>query len=296
MGGYNEQASTPRSMRQQQILEVAADRPDASVETIADEVTTATPELVEEVLVEYGDPAEPSEAPPTAPATTASAAGAPDGATQTKTDGGSTNEVPGPTSAGPDPFETPGTESATTESDETGNSDEDPAAVDLSDSATSGDSTATVNPSNTDPVSLDPAELTPARRETLRVIRDNPDASQRALAEKLGVTAPTVSQRVNSISGFEWENRVEFSEAVLDSETDHQERDTMTPDDAATNAEPTAETVAELERKIDTLAAAQSGGGQLAEPELIAKVIHACMDAETISREEEIQIIRTLVT
>lgn len=53
----NNQA-TPRSIRQKQILDVAAENPEITMEAIADEVPSASPELVERVLNEYGDPAE----------------------------------------------------------------------------------------------------------------------------------------------------------------------------------------------------------------------------------------------
>ena len=47
----------PKSIRHKQILDIAADKPDASIEAIADDVPSATSDLVENVLEEYGDPA-----------------------------------------------------------------------------------------------------------------------------------------------------------------------------------------------------------------------------------------------
>lgn len=46
----------PRAVIHKQILEVAKSEPDASMEKIADEIAGATPDLVERVLAEYGDP------------------------------------------------------------------------------------------------------------------------------------------------------------------------------------------------------------------------------------------------
>ena len=46
----------PKSIRHKQILNIAADKPDASIEAIADDVPSATSDLVEYVLEEYGDP------------------------------------------------------------------------------------------------------------------------------------------------------------------------------------------------------------------------------------------------
>lgn len=47
----------PRAVIHKRILDVAESRPDASLEVIAGEVGGATPDLVERVLEEYGDPA-----------------------------------------------------------------------------------------------------------------------------------------------------------------------------------------------------------------------------------------------
>ncbi|MFB6233651.1 MAG: winged helix-turn-helix domain-containing protein, partial [Haloarculaceae archaeon] len=49
---------SPRAVIHRRILDVAESRPDASLEAIGDEVAGATTDLVEQVLDEYGDPAE----------------------------------------------------------------------------------------------------------------------------------------------------------------------------------------------------------------------------------------------
>lgn len=56
----NEQSgrTLPQSMRHQRILDIAAKQPQASMESIGEEVPSATVELVEHVLEEYGDPAD----------------------------------------------------------------------------------------------------------------------------------------------------------------------------------------------------------------------------------------------
>ena len=56
-GTGREPGAYPKSIRHKQILDIAADRPDASIEAIADNVPSATVDLVENVLEEYGDPA-----------------------------------------------------------------------------------------------------------------------------------------------------------------------------------------------------------------------------------------------
>lgn len=47
-----------KSIRHQEILEAAAEQPDASYEELADDIPSATGDLVENVLDEYGDPAD----------------------------------------------------------------------------------------------------------------------------------------------------------------------------------------------------------------------------------------------
>jgi transcriptional regulator with XRE-family HTH domain len=50
------QSNEPRAVIHRRILDLADDMPEASLETVADEVSGATPELVERVLTEHGDP------------------------------------------------------------------------------------------------------------------------------------------------------------------------------------------------------------------------------------------------
>jgi len=54
-------ADQPRAMIHRRILDVAESAPDASLAAIAEEVTGASPDLVERVLDEYGDPGNDSE-------------------------------------------------------------------------------------------------------------------------------------------------------------------------------------------------------------------------------------------
>lgn len=54
-------------MRHERILDVAADNPNASVGELADEVPSATADLVENVLEKYGDPADTTDTDPTPP-------------------------------------------------------------------------------------------------------------------------------------------------------------------------------------------------------------------------------------
>jgi len=268
-------------MRHKQILDVAAENPEASIAELAAEVPSATADLVERVLEEHGDPAE----------------------------------------------------------------DDEPNASDQS----SGDQPSA---SQSFP---DPDDLSSTEYETIKAIQKHPTASQRDLAEKLGVTASTVSNRVNGIDGFDWANREAFANAVLSDEDPEPSESAMSsdgteptasPDETETqtaDSEPTgsldeadgraaepeqgadhggyppaetttaagevnttittfqstvedlAEQLAELEGQVETIA---DGGGSpqpFQDPELVHKVVHACMDSETISEEEELRILDSLL-
>jgi len=270
-------------MRHKQILDVAAENPEASIAELASEVPSATAELVERVLEEHGDPAEGDE---------------PDASEETESEQSSESQsVP------------------------------------------------------------DPDDLSSTEYETIRAIRKHPTASQRDLAEKLGVTASTVSNRVNGIDGFDWTNREAFANAVLsddesepattdepaettassdapvnqaaDSDTDASPvteddadrraaaPDTTPDDDDHSPAEPATAAgevnttitqfqstveelsaqLADLEGQVDTIA---DGGGSpqsqpFQDPELVHKVVHACMNSEKISEDEELRILDSLL-
>ena len=265
-------------MRHKQILDVAAENPEASIEELAAEVPSATVDLVERVLEEHGDPAE--------------------------TDG-------------------------------TDESDTSP-----SDSPTAPQS----HPA--------PADLSSAERETLQAIRQHPTASQRDLAEKLGVTASTVSNRVNGIDGFDWADREAFANTVFDDEapesataqneagpqaSDAEPSDSTGVSDGAETAseaddgvseadtasddgdnslpvppgaagevnttlttfqstvEDLSDKLAELEGQVETVTDGGDTPQPFQDPELVHKVVHACMDSDKISEEEELRILDSLL-
>lgn len=229
-------------MRHKQVLDVAADNPEASVEDLAAKVPSATAELVERVLEEYGDPA-------------------------------SENESPEP--------EEPTMEDETSESDQTAS-----------------------QPATGEQAYPDPSDLSAAERETIRAINEHPTASQRDLADELGVTASTVSNRVNGIDGFDWANREQFAKAVLG------ERDTDSPEATPATSEMSevaasfqstvdelATQISDLEGRMETIA---DGSGAthaqvFQDPELVHKVVHACMHSENITEEEELRILESLL-
>ncbi len=224
-------------MRHKRILDVATDRPDASYEAIADEIPSASPDLVEDVLEQYGDPAE--------------------------------DEI----------------------DEEIG------VAFDPRVYCTNREREQSTSPSP-QPTRPDWSTLTEKQRETLVTIDEHPQATQKELGEIVGVSGATICARVNNIEGFDWENRHEFVADVI--EPPQSTEETHTTDTMATNGEEQrldslADRMRSIEEKLTDSGGEHGGGGVISDPELAHKVMHACLQADTISEDEELQIVQALL-
>ncbi|WP_170972401.1 MarR family transcriptional regulator [Natronorubrum halophilum] len=222
---------------------------------IADKVSGATTELVEKVLEEYGDPGQPadadydeSEVPDEDPTEfddeKASDNQTSDESIEHKFDAeeSTTDSKRSPSDPGRSTADSEGRESAPSST-----SDE----LDLSDRSTDGGNVDEENMDNAhaEPDVPDPATLTETQRETLRAIYDQPNATQAELATQFDVTGASVSQRVNSIDGFNWVERQSFTEALFGSS----EMDEKTTDDGGTEIVPdVSETAAKAEERSTT--------------------------------------------
>jgi transcriptional regulator with XRE-family HTH domain len=181
------------------ILDLADDMPEASLETVADEVSGATPELVERVLTEHGDPS---------------------------------------SEASSEPVDEDDTDADPTEPADTGDGNADPTKpVDTGNGNADPTKPVDTGNGNADPATgiggrRDATELSKKQRETLELVARNPDATQRELAAELGVTAATISRWVNDIPGFDWSDRNAFVAGVLDDGVD----DTAASDGGASDA------------------------------------------------------------
>ena len=366
----------PRAIIHKQILDHAEANPNESMEAIADAVSGATTTTVERVLEEYGDPAADSatEPPPAASgstakskttgAETATSDAKPNG-TETTNDAESDDTEPSTDDTAPSSNEADADE-RTPEPDVTvtdgGAASETATAAMTSDSTTEGpEPTERDAPRDGEPEhSIDRSALTEKQRETLRAIYDHPDATQAELADRLGVSSPTISQRVNSIDGFDWSDRNALVAPLFDpddSETEDctpfaddtddgpgsSERDgdaetsgdatdesqdepndrtrqradsstarlerapAETTDRASENAKLTelvdrvdelADQLVAVERELETLergTAGREGGTEssvLSDPELAHKIVHACLQSDRVSEEEELRLLR----
>ncbi|MFC7114576.1 winged helix-turn-helix transcriptional regulator [Natronoarchaeum sp. GCM10025703] len=331
----------PQSIRHKQVLDTAEDHPDASIDEIAAMVPSATPDLVERVFDEYGDPAADEDAteesspedpsmesddrddPDTAEATTdavtrneeavSDEAPTPDGGAAS--DGEPTSDAEGApeetSPSGPDESTEP-----TTEGTEDSHAGED-AAESASDDLPTAET------------------LSEKQREVLAVVAERPAATQQEIGDRLDVSSATVSNRVNSIEGFDWSARETLVEQVFDEpptaavttdggpaveststdteqpeSTDIGQSESTTADDEQADtdgSDPTAEIEDELARINERLAALEAADEQesssesagtdsaFADPALVHKVAHACLDSDAISEAEELRIFEELL-
>ena len=140
---------------------------------------------------------------------------------------------------------------------------------------------------------VDLGALDEKQRETLRAIHRQPTATQAEIADALDVSRATIPKRVNDIPGFDWPSRQAFVETLFETDTENQ-------DDLAAIEESLTESLEELTARIETIetqlqTTTPAANDVHVEPELLHKVVHACMDAEYVSRDEELQLLRQLL-
>lgn len=264
----------PQSMRHKQILDVAADNPDASMSELASMVPSATPELVERVLEEYGDPASADD--DTAETETAATTEEQDESSESEDQ--RDHETMDPTETSEEPGST---------SEETVET-----ADELTKESTTSDEQAEEDTEQRYP---SPEELTEKQRTTLRAVTHSPDVTQRELAEELDVSRATISNRLNDIDGFDWADRETFVSTVFGDIPDNTEDTMATEQDERQNAmEEFDERIAAIETKLASIEETESSA-VFDDPELAHKVVHACMQADTISEDEELRILKSII-
>ncbi|SDN30817.1 Winged helix-turn-helix DNA-binding [Halogranum gelatinilyticum] len=296
----------PRAVIHKRILDAAETRPGDSVENLAASVSGASVTLVERVLETYGDPGEtPAEEEPSADdSPTASSDTAVDPADPTATadpaDPAAEAERP--------PFAvTDGTANRSEAEMVTATGGPDAGAT-TAHAERSPDSTERVEETTADrniDARDDPAAdewfdgLTTQQQETLAAVVEHPHATQRDLADILGVSCATINRRVNSIENFDWEDRRVFITTMLDADADTADTDKptdRTPDVfAAAQSEPTADADTDVDRRLSALERRvdeECGGKSVFDdPELAHKILHACMNSDRISEAEELRIV-----
>lgn len=295
----------PQSMRHQRILDLAAKQPNASMESIAEDVPSATVELVEHVLEEYGDPADDE-------TTESISASEPDRESHTvsidaedsggKSDSGNTesHKLAGDdvkhesnqeydSDSKADMVDEDGTESESPHS-----SHENPDAETTKSELTHPAAQARDDTSTLDHDLPSVPDLTEGQREVLRVVAERPDATQQEIADRLDISAPTVSNRVNAIEGFDWQHREQAVETFRNRASDQKD----THASMSTNETNLTDETDRLEERIDTLETKIMSDQTTTDkpldldPELLQKVVHACFKSETISEDEELELLK----
>jgi transcriptional regulator with XRE-family HTH domain len=266
----------PRAVIHKRILDVAGDNPDASLADIAAEISGANADLVDRVLSKYGDPGE--------------------------------TEL----------------QNTDTEMSHNGQQSGERAQKDAQPDETSDDA------GQVEPVT-DPDDLTEKQLQTVRAVYEETDATQGDIADRLGVTPATVSRRLGDIPGFEWSDRAAFTETLFDgteyegdasaadvTETEEPEStgneadseatadETVSDDesaghdsDSSTDEDRTEPALDSLEARLATVEEMLDSDTDTSERpirrELAHKVVHAAMESERISEEEELEVIAGLL-
>ena len=287
--GRNRSLAVPRATIHKQILEAAETDPEATVEQLAASVSGASATLVERVLDEYGDPATDSESSGQSSDSMASA-------DESQSEAEPESDIESETYLGPEV-------------------DEEAAAEKTGTNGSIPDSEPRDSPEESDVVP-EYEELSDRQQEVIEAIYAHPDASQRDLASVLGISGATVSVHANSIPGFNWEERettvtamVENSNSRIGENTGIEEAtetesgsDTQTETAPAGQTSPGArdeddESTAELEARMDQLEQRLDSTDvpAISDPSLAHKVVHACMESDQITAEEELEVIATVL-
>jgi hypothetical protein len=282
MSAENDDDSFPRSMRHRQVLDVAAEHPDASVDEIASMVPSATADLVDHVFEEHGDPAADDETP------TQSAP--PDGTQSTESEDVDTDE---PTDSEP-----------TDRKDASAGGSKDGGHVDSEDGArpgSPGDGATDTEPEAPDAaISLD--ELSETQRELLEVVARRPDATQAEIADHFGVTRATVSRWASEIEGFDWRDRAAVVDRAFETAptaistdggsaaaaaSERTDNGTVTADESSLDSR--------LERLESRVGELETPTGDSPDVELTHKIAHACLQSDAITEDEELRILEWLL-
>ena len=321
----SKRSSTPRALIHKKILEAAGEMPGAPMAEVADEVSGASTDLVERVLREYGDPAavesDPEE-PTASDGGSASASGVHPGE-----DSGTGHDDPLDGESHEEPSAVAGDDS-TTGSSETSASGSDDRTDAVSPGNRPDDVSTTedrVEDETDETGDSSPEDLTEKEREVLEVVAERPAATQQEVADVLGVSRATVSKRASGIEGFDWQRRAAFVDRVFDGEAPltrgasgsstvdpdalaradtRADGDRTPPVDATTDSrasgDVTDEVLSRLDRIEERLGRLESGDASdssagIADPQLAHKVVHACMESEHVSEDEELQVVAAVL-
>lgn len=243
----NESSAIPRAIIHKKIIDVAKERPDTSITELAEIVNGASPDLVEHVLEEYGDPARVSER------------------------------------VGGDPVE------------ESPEETEDDSNIKTEQKLTDSDlATQEEEELQREPVT-DPNRIPEKQREILRTIYEKPEKTQKEIAEQFDVSSATICRRINDVDGFEWNDRHEFVERIFGTEKPSENEEMSDDPFELGSSSDITEIRKRVQRIEESLEERTQSRTVFEDPALVHKVVHACMDSDQISEEEELKVLRDLI-
>lgn len=294
----NDAGSAPRAVIHKRILDAAERLPDASLEVLAAELPGASPELVERVLEEYGDPGDAGESQPASPDSAASTPDSPGSTHQPNTD---PSDVPTTEPTVTDPPEddtmpedrTTSTAEALTEKqlDALRAIAERPDATQAELADHLGVSRATVNKRVN---AIEGFEWRDRAAFVERVL-DESVAEPIDDATETDAESPPVEPFTRSP-----ETSSDGASPATDDSSSHALPANATSDGGQVLDPADSEAVEHLAVRIDALEQQLDAGGESGvtgfdDPDLIAKVLRAVMAADDIDETEELRVIKALL-
>lgn len=240
-------------------------------------VNGVSADLVEQVLDEYGDPAE--DEPPLDQELTKDSQ---EPAAEVRSETDDVSDAPEDDAADP-------AESDSQESQSIGEQDQ-PAQQNQPEDEQEESAAADEEQSHIK-TEVDPDQLSEKQRETFQAILEDPEATQKELATRLGVSSATICTRVNKVEGFEWTHRKAFVADLFDTTPENTQ---MTQDQLPADY---SDQLADLQHRIETIEQSLESDTPplIDDPELVHKILHACLESEQISDEEELRILQELL-
>lgn len=158
--------------------------------------------------------------------------------------------------------------------------------------AESTQTTATEPDDGDTPVEPNDTEVTAKQRAVLEYVAMDPSATQREIGDRLGVSAATVSNRVNAIDGFEWSDRNSFVERLFAERSTirddgAEEQDVSSAVKAVDSTEDHAESDPESSGATESTSAEESNSEPAHQPDSANAAVDDDTDQNTTDSETE---------
>lgn len=295
MSKVRDDSGTPRAIIHKRILDVAESDPEASLAEIAGEVSGATPDLVERVLTKYGDPCETD---------TDEASMSQNGQSVPTTQTEQSTDDQTPTESTSESNQTTG-ETENGDGNDflslTGKQRETLRAVHENPTASQGEiaerldvSRATVSRRLSD---ISGFEWQERRAFTTEVFGERDEATTTE-TDPSDPVRDDVAERLSGLDDIE--ERMETLEAQInDLDTRAQTEEIEAIHDRLATLDERLSVLDEIDERVETLEETErptpKGASADLPPELAHKVVHAVMESDRVTEDEELQLLETLL-